>query len=424
MKKINKITSSKTFYIVVSFLVSILLWMYVVNYENKEADVTISGIKVNYTGESDILEDRALLVTDKNEHTVELTIRGRRSVVASLKKEDIIINADLTGIRSTGPYNVTYTVEFASKIDSSGLLILEKKPEIITVNIDKLTTKTNIEVRADFEGSVEEGYMMEPIELDPDTISISGPEEEISKVAYALVLINRENLTKTVSGNVSYKLMDSEDKEVNSDKITASPDIIEYKIPVVKTKDVVLSVDLIPGGGAKKEDVTVEISPQVITLSGDAATLNTVNQLNLGTIDLDSFITSTEQTFMIPLPNEVNNLSGETEATVTVSIKNENLVTKAIIATNIELINVAEGYHAIPITQYMEVTIRGPKQIVELVEANNISIVADLKDLGSSVGRYSVKPKISINGYSEAGVINTGYAIVVELREGSPEDTE
>ena len=35
--------------------------MYVVNYENKEADVTISGIKVNYTGESDILEDEPCL---------------------------------------------------------------------------------------------------------------------------------------------------------------------------------------------------------------------------------------------------------------------------------------------------------------------------------------------------------------------------
>jgi hypothetical protein len=41
---------------------------------------------------------------------------------------------------------------------------------------------------------------------------------------------------------------------------------------VVKTKDVVLSVELIEGGGAKKEDAVVEIEPQVITLSGDAAT--------------------------------------------------------------------------------------------------------------------------------------------------------
>jgi YbbR domain-containing protein len=123
MKKINKITSSKTFYIVVSFLVSILLWMYVVNYENKEADVTISGIEVNYIGEGSILNDRQLIVTDKDNQTVELTIRGRRSVVASIKKENIIIDADLTDIRSTGPYNVPYTVGFTSNIDSNGLYI-------------------------------------------------------------------------------------------------------------------------------------------------------------------------------------------------------------------------------------------------------------------------------------------------------------
>jgi hypothetical protein len=159
--------------------------------------------------------------------------------------------------------------------------------------------------------------------------------------------------------------MDSEGKEIISDEITSNPETVNYEVPVVKTKDVILSVDIIPGGGAKKEDVKVELSPQVVTLSGDAATLDSINQLNLGSIDLSSFVTSDVKTFTKPLPNDVKNLSGETEATVTVTLINEKLITKRIMATNIELINVAEGYSAIPITQYIEVTIRGPKQIFE-----------------------------------------------------------
>jgi hypothetical protein len=50
-----------------------------------------------------------------------------------------------------------------------------------------------------------------------------------------------------------------------------------------------------------------------------------------------------------------------------------------------------------------------------VIEANNIRIVADLKDLSKAVGRYSVVPKIYIDGYSEAGVINNNYAIVLSL---------
>jgi len=286
---------------------------------------------------------------------------------------------------------------------------------IVVVTIDKMTSKTG-EVRENFQGSTAEGYLREPISFEPATVTVSGPGEVVSRIAYASMLIKRENLSKSVSGAMGYTLMDAEGREVKSDRLKLEPELVSFTVPVVKTKDVVLSVELIEGGGAKKEDAVVEIEPQVITLSGDAATLDGINQLYLGTVDLSSFISSFSQTYSIPLPNDVANLSGETEAVVSVTIK--GLETKRLMTSKIELINAAEGYTAVPITQNKEVIIRGPAEIIDLIEPQNIRIVADLSGLGQAVGRYSVSTKVYIDGYSEAGVVGSDYNIVVELQKG------
>ena len=130
---------------------------------------------------------------------------------------------------------------------------------------------------------------------------------------------------------------------------------------------------------------------------------------------------SSTTTFAIPLSNELNNLSGVTEAEVKVSVK--NLATKRMIVSNIEFDNVSEGYTATPVTQYLEVMIRGPQEIIDLVNAYNVRIVADLADLGSAVGRYAVDAKIIVDGYSEAGGVGD-YKVVVSLEEGEPDAHE
>ena len=54
MAKIDRILKSKTLYIVISCIASVLLWMYVVKYENTTQTVTLSGLEVTYIGGEDI----------------------------------------------------------------------------------------------------------------------------------------------------------------------------------------------------------------------------------------------------------------------------------------------------------------------------------------------------------------------------------
>ncbi len=413
-KTINKIISSKWFLIAVSCLISIFLWVYVNSVENVDIENTITGIPVTYIGEEDILADRKLIVTDKADQTVTLRLYGKRSDISSIKKSDIQVTVDLTDVKNTGAIERVYDVALTNDVNINDIFI-DKMPAYVTINIDRMST-TKVDIRGEINVTVAEGYMAEPAEYDREYIEISGPGEIISRVDHVLVKVERENLNKTVTNSVDYKLIDAEGNEVVSDEIEVDVEQVEVTIPVVMYKEVVLDVDIIPGGGAKRTDAVVEIEPKTIALSGDAGILSSLNKISIGSIDLSDFAVSSTHKFSIPVSNELNNLSGVTEAEVKVSIK--NLATKRLLVSNIEFDNVSEGYTATSVTQYLEVMIRGPQEIIDLVNAYNVRIVADLADLGSAVGRYAVEAKIIVDGYSDAGGVGD-YSVVVSLEEES-----
>ena len=416
-KAINNIISSKWFLIAISCLISILLWFYVNSVENVDIESTISGIPVTYLGEEDILADRKLIVTDKADQTVTLKLYGRRSIINSIEKSDIVATVDLTDVKNTGLVERVYDISFTNGVDINDVYI-DKNPTYVTINIDRMST-ARVDIKGEINVTVADGYMAEPAEYSPEYLEIRGPEEIISRVEHAFVKVERENLTRTVTNSVDYKLIDADGNEVVSDEIEVDLEQVEVTIPVVMYKEVVLDVDIIPGGGAKGSDAKVEINPPIIALSGDAGILSSLNKISIGSVDLSDFAISSTQTFTIPISNELNNLSGVTEAEVKVSVK--NLATKRLLVSNIEFDNVSEGYTATPVTQYLEVMIRGPQEIIDLINAYNVRIVADLADLGSAVGRYAVDAKIIVDGYSDAGGIGD-YTVVVSLEEGVPEE--
>ena len=418
MRTIKKITSSRALYIVLACILSVILWLYVASYANTDMEAELTGLEIDYVGGDDILRDRKLLVTEKDQQSVSLTILGKRNVISAIRKDEVKVSVDLTDIRSTGVYEKVYTVTFPEGVKEDAVLIVKRSPEFVTVNIDKLLS-VPVEVRGDFEGSVQEGYMQEPITYSPATVTVSGPEEIVSHIACAHVVLDRENLNRTVTGSVSYTLLDYENKEVDTRELSVDVSEVQYTIPIVMVKDVVLTVDLIEGGGATEANAVVEVKPNVLTLTGDAELLQGVNRINLGAIDLASFEQSYTATYPIPLPNGAENLSGDKEATVTVSIR--GLGTRHIITTDISFINVSEGYAAKPITQYKEVVIRGPEEIVSLVEPGSVHVVGDLSEYGNAVGRYSVSTTVYITGYSGIGVVEGNYNVVVSL-EPEPEE--
>lgn len=412
-KSITRIANSKIFYVVISIIISFLLWMYVINVENKEITKTITGIPVEFVGKDDILADRGLLISEGDEQTVDITFYGQRNIISKYDKTNTNVTVDLTDIRTPTVISRIYEVELPEGTLDKDVIITERYPQYISISIDKRTEK-QVPVNAVLKGGVAEGYIADDFVFNPSTVDISGPDAIVSKISSAEVTIKRENLKETIIEESSYVFKDEKGNIIASDKIIADVEVVEVKLTILQVKDVALTVDVVPGGGAEEKNAKVVINPGSISLSGDPDLLKGINQISLRTIDLAQVSGTFIESVPIPVPNGVTNLSGELYAEISVEIL--GLVTKKLSSTNFEIINVPAGYTASVATQKpLEITIRGPSDEVAKVGAHNIRIVCDISEIEQVTGMKAFLPTVYVDGYENVGVIKNYDKLIISL---------
>ncbi len=87
---------NKTMNLIISLLLSVALWIYVVGEVNPETTKKYDGIKIEFTNEESLAQN-GLALLDPGVLTVDVTVEGKRSAVNGVKEEDIGVTADLTG---------------------------------------------------------------------------------------------------------------------------------------------------------------------------------------------------------------------------------------------------------------------------------------------------------------------------------------
>lgn len=402
--RIKKVFASRIFYIIFSILASISIWLYVSYIENPDITNTIRNIKIEVLNQ-DYVTDKGLVVTAINTDMVTLRFTGKRNIVTKLTKDNITASVDLKAITKKGPITLAYDITYPIDVNPA-TFTTSKSVDFITITVDSLATK-EIPVRSSYDGGVAAGYQAEPIELTPAVIAVSGPQEVLSKIAYAWVPVHRENISKTVEESLPFTLMDDSGHEVVSDKLTLSQDMVNVIIRVVKINDVPLNVNLIYGAGANETNTVWNISPDFIKVSGDAETLNTLNHIPLGTIDTTKFLSTTTVIVPIVLQNDITNVTGVKEATVTVTIT--GLESMHVTTNNISVTNETPGYSATVITKTLDILLRGTAADINKITPDpnddgktdvpvSYRVVADLSELGETTGTYSVLAKVYVDG--------------------------
>lgn len=86
---------NKKFQLILSLLIAIALWLYVVGDINPTITATINDIHLEKVGE-DTLEDLGLSSTLKEPNVVDIVIRGSRSDVNEAKSSDIKATVDVS----------------------------------------------------------------------------------------------------------------------------------------------------------------------------------------------------------------------------------------------------------------------------------------------------------------------------------------
>lgn len=409
----KKLYDSRAFWMIVSLLASLAIWVYVTSMQSTEFSQTFYGVEVELVGESTLRETKNMVITDLDTSTVTVRIKGPRRIVAGLDPSDLKACVDVSKLSRSAYTTQQYYISYPDGTDTTNINDSNKSPSTISFMVSPLNTKT-VQVRGSFDGSLAEGYTAETPVFEPATITVSGADANLKDVSYAWVTFGKENVDSTYKVETGFTLMNENGEECSTVGLTCSEDVVTATLPLLLVKEVPLSVDIIEGAGATKANTKIKVEPDSITLAGDSAVLTGMNKIVLDTIDLTDFEKTFSQTYTIPIDNDMNNLTGVTEAKVTVEIV--GLESRVFKVKNISCTNVTEGYEADIISESIDVIIRGTPEQLDQLKGDNIRAVADLTDYKESTGQFMPNVRIVVDGSTDVGAVGQN-TISIEIRK-------
>jgi len=404
--------ANKAFYMIVSLLFAIAFWLYVDNVEGNTITQTFTNVPVEFLGETDTLPSRGLMMIRDDELQVDLELRGPRSVITGLRRNDLRLQVNLTNISAVGTYRLTYNLLTPDNVNPSSISTEKASVSTITVRVVEMYEK-NIPVRVSVMGEVAENYicMAEKLVTQPSYITVSGREEDVESIASANVVLDLTGANATVKGVMGYELRDNHGNVVENSDIRVSDKRVEITVPVYVIKTLPLTVNFSEAPGSMLENVDWSLSIDSIEVAGEATTLETKDSISLGVVDLSSLLSDAEQMMPISLPSGCVNLSGDTSTILSISFK--NLETRAFSVTDITAVGLSEDQTFSRVTNSVDVVVRGPAQDLELLTADNIRIVVDLSEYVFN-GTYSVPATVLVDGFNRVGAVGS-YSIACKI---------
>ena len=393
---------------------AILVWLYDVTVVNPNDTSTISGIPVSFANE-DVIRSQDLMVTGGSSDTVSLRISGRRSELKKLSKNNIEVTVDLSQITEEGNHDLPYTVQFPANVSSGELSIDNRSPATVSVTVEHYIRRT-IEVRTVFEGDVSPGAEGESLVIDTDTmkvtpgeVTVTGPAELVEAIDCAMITIDRSGISETTVAEYDYELLDASGDPVNRDELVADVEKFTINIPVLKFKEVPLTVRTVDGGGATEANVSYSLSADSIKISGDPSLVDRIHQIELGTLDFASVIGPTTRTYSVSLPEGVNNASGVTEVELTAEVSGLNVINLTI--DDFTLINVPENLTAESLGESVQLTLRGTPAALSNLKPEDVAVTVDLSSF-TQPGTFIVPVTVKLPDGLQVGPIGSNTLTV------------
>lgn len=407
----NKIISG-----LLSIAIAFGLWLYVITYVSSASESTFYNIPVVFEGEA-LLNDRGLMLSDKEDTTITLVLSGSRSDLAKVNSSNITVKASLTGIYEPGEnIPLTYSISYPGDVPSNAFVEESKNPETVRVSVEKLVSNKEIPVMVKYNGTaVPEGFMCdkENAQLDHNVILISGPGSVADQISQAIIEVDLTEQRESISQSYRYTLCDGEGNPVDAENITVNTEEVHLDLKIRRVKEVALKVNVVYGGGVAENNVAVTLDNDTIRLSGGEAVLDALgDEILLGSINLADLDKSQEVPMPINLPEGVTNETGITEVTVTVRFI--GVSTREMSVANIEILNVPEGMEVDLITKKLTVIVRGPTGMLSNLTEEDIFATVDFAD--AEEGSSTFKAKIAFtDAFDKMGAVGT-YSVSATVK--------
>lgn len=360
---------------------------------NPEWEETFYHIPVVLENE-EILVDRGFMLEHNEEPKVTLRLSGTRTDLMKLNSGNITLIADLSRIYSAGEQSIGYSIIYPGDLPNNAFEIVSQTPKQITLSIVQWKSK-EVDVEVTFDGKLPEQFIAfkDSATLEYEKITVTGPAAVIDQIETAKIKVDLNNQKDTISQKFSYTLCDAQGNPVDATQIKTNVQEIQYTMKIQRWKDIELRLDVVDGGGLKKEDCIIDISIPTIRVSGNEQALAELEYLLLDKIDLGELTEDFMATYDITLPEGLTNLTEQ--STVTVQVDIPELAMNQFTVSDIQALNVPIGMKVDIITKEKIVTVRGPKELLSVMTSEDLLILIDFT--GAELGTNPYKAMVYVN---------------------------
>ena len=279
---------------ILAILCSVTLWFIVVNISDPNVTHTFRDISVKVIN-TDVItnQNKVYEILDQSD-TIDVTVVAKRSVIESLRNDDIKAVADCSNL------TLSNTIEIQLSTDSynSSLASIKSKTSSLKMNIEDKVQK-QLRIEANTTGDLEKGYLLGDVLTDTNLVNISGAQSIIDKVSRVEATVNVTGMTSDISAKSELKFYDADDNLLDSSKITKNISSVQVNVEILATKTVNITATAM-GVTADGYQLTgqIDCTPSSVLIAGASKTL--------------SKITS------IVIPEEAINVTGKNEDSTTI----------------------------------------------------------------------------------------------------------
>lgn len=332
-----------------SLCLAFIMWIVIVNVDDPVVTKSISDVPVLIQNEDAIgAKDKVYEILEGDK--VKVLVKGKRSVVDSLKASDILATADLSALSDWNAAPIIVSLAPGKK-DKDVEVSLSGSVQMLKIVLEDKGTK-QFQVSVKTKGELKEGYYLYNTEVKPNLVEVSGGVSAVNRIADARVELDISNQDQNFSRKLKLKLYDNNGDEVDLSKYQLSTDEVKVRATIWETKMVPVVVMAEGNPSYGYELLSLDYEPQTLLLAGTPEALAQVSSIPL-TVDITNAVADKEYQIILEdiwaktMPENVKIADGTTNISVKATIAKQTMKDYVITRDDIELRNVEDGYECV-----------------------------------------------------------------------------
>lgn len=235
---------------VIALAIAVLIW-FSVSSDQEQQDLTVYNVPLAVT-----VSSSELMVLSQAYRVVDVRVRGPVALVSELKADDLSVSLDVTRL---GPGTHTVWIEPSFVRAPAGVDVLRVDPSTISITLDAVITRAvPVKLRFD-EGSLPPNCVVTGYELQPPTVTITGPRSVVESLTnLSTRTLRLERVNSSISSIVPLEIVSHSHVTVDPKEVRVTifiEDVVERRfeaLPLTRRADVlstsVRAVDVILRG--------------------------------------------------------------------------------------------------------------------------------------------------------------------------------